>query len=62
MYSKITHGYVMQLFDQNGQCTCQIFIPGDTVEWEYSANGQPLNTDTPPDFYYPFVMEQPCDS
>ena len=35
MYNKITHGYVRQMFDENGTCIRQEFEPdGDVQKFE----------------------------
>lgn len=60
-YVKITHGYVQQTFNDQGDCIEQMFVAGDDCEYE-TDEGDPINpTDMP--FggieYFPFEMKQP---
>lgn len=53
-YQKITHGYVVQEYDEKGFCIGQEFIAGDQVEYEKDGNSIEPTQD-----YYPFYMVQP---
>ena len=60
IFLKITYGYVIQEFDNAGECTGQSFVAGDLVEYE--SSGQPLNYNDGPlsgREYQPFDMVQP---
>lgn len=46
IFTKITHGYVAQRFDQNGKFLDQKFVAGDPVEYE-SEHGIIDATDMP---------------
>ena len=62
LYYKITHGYVMQKFNDLGDCVEQEFVAGDEVEYE--QDGSPINMIHMPrkgHEYHPFNMEQPND-
>lgn len=51
---KVTHGCVVQTFDDKGDCIGQEFTAGDPVEWE-DDQGSPI--DCPDDsWYHPFDM------
>ena len=55
-FQKITHGFVIQNFDDEGNCTGQEFIAGDQVEYE-DEQGEPIHC---PEYnYQPFHMVQP---
>jgi hypothetical protein len=60
MIRKITHGFVIQNFDEvSGECINQEFIAGSNVSWEDGFNSpiEPnLNCE-----YFPFHMLQPGD-
>ncbi len=54
--SKITHGYVCQVYDADtGKCVGQRFVAGDEVEWE-DGNGKPISPQENC-FYQSFYME-----
>ena len=57
MLRKITVGFVIQEFDENGKCRSQTFVAGDQVDWE-DEMGDPAD---PPEGveYFPFEMKQP---
>lgn len=66
---KITTGFVVQLYDNNGIPTSQEFVAGDEVDWE-AIDGELIDYDKAmslfnlPDgqkteFYLPFEMKQP---
>jgi len=54
---KITVGFVVQDYNENGECTGQEFVAGDQVDWE-DENGDII---VPPqnEAYQPFEMVQP---
>lgn len=59
-YDKITHGYVIQRFNDKGECVGQEFCSVDIVEYEHngniiSVNDMPLKGGE----YNPFPMVQP---
>lgn len=56
-YRKITTGFVIQTFDDVGDCIEQEFVAGDVVEYE-DDEGNPA---TPPvdEKYHPYCMVQP---
>lgn len=58
MFTKTTHGFVTQYYDDRGECYRQEFIAGDIVEYEQGE--EPID---PPDNekYMPFEMVQPHD-
>ena len=61
VYNKITHGFVIQQFNNVGECIGQEFVAGDIVEYE-TEYGDPINVMDMPkngDKYFPFEMEQP---
>jgi hypothetical protein len=58
-FKKITTGFVIQTFDDNGDCTNQEFVAGDQVEYE-DIDGEPF--DVPADHYQPFEMIQPKET
>jgi hypothetical protein len=53
---KITHGYVEQIFDDDGKIIEQKFVAGDQVEWE-DHDGNPVTWQDHE--YHPFDMIQP---
>jgi len=56
---KITVGFVVQDYNENGECTGQEFVAGDQVDWE-DDDGEEINS--PGDEYFsyqPFDMVQP---
>jgi hypothetical protein len=63
MFKKITTGFVIQDYDENGKCISQSFVAGDDVQFE-DKNGNPLETDDGEKIernheYFPFDMVQP---
>lgn len=63
MIKKITNGFVIQDYDDHGNCTSQTFIAGDTVDYE-DENGEDLSIDEQDiavnkENYQPFDMVQP---
>jgi hypothetical protein len=59
-YDKITHGYVFQSFNDQGQCVKQEFISTNEVEYEFDGN--PINAKDMPfrgEEYHSFDMQQP---
>ncbi len=57
MYKKVTIGFVVQTFDDNGEPTEQEFIAGDEVTYE-NGEGEIINTPEN-EIYLPFDMVQP---
>lgn len=60
IYHKITHGYVTQTFNDEGECIGQSFTAGD--ETDYEQDGSPINREDMPSCgneYFPFTMENP---
>jgi hypothetical protein len=57
MYKKITYGFVVQEFADEGACSEQSFVAGDQVEYE-DADGNPIDVPEK-EQYQPFNMEQP---
>lgn len=61
--SKITTGYVHQLFDtETGLCISQKFISGDSVEYEETETGEHVSEEVQEKLdeeYFPFDMIQP---
>ena len=57
-YSKITVGFVVQDYKDEGICTSQEFIAGEEVEYE-NKFGEPVNVNTEAEVYQPFDMVQP---
>jgi hypothetical protein len=58
IYDKITHGYVIQSFDEKGQIISQKFV-ADNGEVTYEQNGSEIEMDQMPlkgQEYYPFDM------
>jgi hypothetical protein len=61
LYAKITHGYVIQTFNDAGEPLSQMFVAGDPVEYE-TSDGDPINMMDMPlggREYLPFHMVQP---
>jgi hypothetical protein len=61
LFRKITHGHVVQTFNDMGECISQEFVAGDPVEYE-SEDGDPINCMNMPlagNEYEPFEMKQP---
>lgn len=56
--NKITPGYVIQTYDDKGQCLSQEFVAGDPVDWETQEG---ITIDPPEHEYQPFDMVQPHD-
>lgn len=60
-YLKITHGRVVQIFNDVGECIGQYFHTGDVVEYE-TETGNSINPDDMPlagREYRDFTMIQP---
>ena len=58
MFQKVTVGFVIQNYDDNGNCISQSFIASDEVEYE--KNGNPVNIEEiGQETYFPFHMVQP---
>ena len=53
---KLTYGYVVQFYSNDGKCLGQEFIAGDLVEWK-AYNDKPISS--PKHEYMPFDMCQP---
>ena len=53
-FKKITVGFVIQEFDDDGNCFSQEFIAGDQVEYE-DMQGEPFEPDQ--EVYHPFDMD-----
>jgi hypothetical protein len=58
MYNKITIGFVIQAFNNDGECISQEFIAGDQVDYE-DTEGWPLDNIPEKEQYQPFDMVQP---
>jgi len=58
MMTKITVGFVIQDYNEDGICTSAEFVAGDQVDWE-NDEGNPV--DEPSHTYFPFEMVQPND-
>jgi len=56
-YKKITVGFVIQDFDDNGNCVAQEFVAGDQVDYE-DEEGNPVDVDVSKE-YHPYDMVQP---
>jgi len=56
MYKKITTGFVIQTFNDDGNCVEQEFVAGDQVDYE-DIDGEPFDAHS--DNYQPFDMVQP---
>jgi hypothetical protein len=52
MKNKITTGFVIQTFTDDGEFIRQEFIAGDDVQWE-DKDGNPIDDE---DFYMPYAM------
>ena len=52
MIRKITTGYVIQWFEEDGRFVGQEFVAGDQVEWE-NDKGEPISSK---DWYVSFDM------
>lgn len=58
LYRKITNGFVIQVFNDAGECVAQQFTAGE-VEYE-TGEGDPIGDgDMPLHCYQPFDMVQP---
>ena len=55
MKRKITYGFVVQEFNDDGILDRQHFVCGDQVEWE-NEDGDPIDAES---FYSSFEMVQP---
>ena len=63
LFKKVTHGYVEQTFNDQGECIAQAFIAGDEVSCE-TEDGDEINMMDMPfggNEYFPFDMRQPSD-
>lgn len=61
LYNKITPGFVIQVFNDQGQCLSQEFVAKDEVEFE-TEDGCPINRRNMPfggEEYFPYEMKQP---
>lgn len=58
MYKKITVGFVVQTYNDEGNCISQEFIAGDDVTYE-NSQGEPIDSSEVDDKYQPFDMVQP---
>lgn len=61
LYNKVTIGFVVQTFDDWGNCLKQEFIAGDDVQYELE-DGTEINSENMPfggNEYFPFEMVQP---
>lgn len=58
LFNKVTTGFVLQIFNEKGECQGQNFFAGDECEYE-KVDGTPI--DPPVDAYFPFEMKQPKD-
>jgi hypothetical protein len=57
MFKKITVGFVIQDYNEDGICTKTQFVASDQVDWE-NDEGDPV--DVPSQHtYFPFEMVQP---
>ena len=56
-YFKVTHGFVMQEFDENDDCVSQEFTCGDECEYE-DDKGEPIDAPVN-ETYQPYDMVQP---
>lgn len=54
---KITTGFVIQDYNEQGKCTSQEFVAGDQVEWE-DEWGNSIEPKTNEE-YCPYEMKQP---
>lgn len=57
MFKKITVGFVIQEFNEQGKCVHQEFIAGDQVDWE-DEMGDPISVREDAE-YQSFEMVQP---
>jgi len=58
MVNKITTGFVIQEFDDNGKCIHQEFVAGDQVDYENDL-GEKVEVGYDTDLFHPFEMVQP---
>ena len=56
VYNKVTNGFVIQTFDDDGKLLAQEFIAEDSCSWE-NDYGEPLPEEDAPNFYHPFEMK-----
>ncbi len=56
MNKKITVGFVIQTYNENGKCEHQEFVAGDQVDWEDFEGGA---IKAPEHEYQPYEMAQP---
>lgn len=59
LFRKITHGYVVQVFNDAGEFVAQQFVAGDQCDYE-TAEGDPINSEQMPKGggeYHPYTME-----
>ena len=64
LYRKITEGYVVQVYNDAGECIAQRFHAGDGVSYE-TGEWDPINASNMPlggSEYYSFDMVQPFGS
>ena len=65
MIRKITDGYVIQTYDENGKPVSQEFIAGKTCEWEKDEGDKSPFIESPETatkfVHFPFYMVQPQD-
>ena len=62
LYKKITHGFVVQTFNDAGQCVKQEFFVSDENDEFETEDGDEINKDHMPfggNEYFPFDMIQP---
>ena len=63
LFNKITVGFVIQTFNDQGECVEQEFVAGDEVSYE-TKDGDEINEIHMPfggNECYPFSMEQPIN-
>lgn len=61
LFRKISEGYVVQVYNDAGECLGQTFHCGDSCEYE-TGDGDPINVENMPlagNEYHPYNMEQP---
>lgn len=62
LYDKLTHGTVVQTFNDQGDCIGQQFEAGDQVDYKTTEDGLDINQEDMPlggREYFPFDMVQP---
>ena len=60
-YKKITQGFVVQEFDENGKALEQEFVAGDQVEYEIEGDDNVYSSLIADLDYLPFEMKSPSD-